>query len=36
MKTLATIVAMLLTMPIFYATLDEATRKIRLRNRMGL
>ena len=31
MKTLATVVAMFLTMPIAYAMLDAASRKIRLK-----
>jgi hypothetical protein len=34
MKTIATVLTMLLTMPILYAVLDEAAKKIRLR--MGL
>jgi hypothetical protein len=36
MKTLATILAMFLTMPILYAMLDEVARKIRVRDRMGV
>ena len=35
MKTVAAILAMLLTMPISYAMLDEAVRKLRLRDKMG-
>jgi len=35
MKTIATILVILLTMPVSYAMLDEAMRKIRIRNRMG-
>lgn len=35
MRTLATILGILLTMPVFYAMLDEATRKIRLRNKVS-
>ena len=35
MKTVATILIILLTMPVSYAMLDEAMRKIRIRNRMG-
>jgi hypothetical protein len=34
MKTIATVLVMLLTMPISYAMLDEALRKARTRNRM--
>ena len=33
MKTIAIIIAMLLTLPISYAMLDEVVRKIRLRVR---
>lgn len=35
MKTIATILVILLAMPVSYAMLDEAMRKIRIRNRMG-
>jgi hypothetical protein len=34
MKTVATILIMLLTMPISYAMLDEAVRKMRIRDRI--
>jgi hypothetical protein len=36
MKTVATIIAMLLIMPPLYAMLDVAIRKVRFRDRMGL
>ena len=35
MKTIATVLVILLTMPISYAMLDEAMKKVRVRNRMG-
>jgi hypothetical protein len=35
MKIAATIIAMLLTMPISYAMIDQVSRRIRLRHRMG-
>jgi hypothetical protein len=34
MKTVAAILVILLTMPVSYAMLDVATRKLRIRNRM--
>ena len=34
MKTAATILAMLLTMPVSYAILDQVSRKIRLKDRV--
>jgi len=34
MRTVATILIILLTMPVSYAMLEVATRKIRIRNRM--
>ena len=35
MKTIATVLVMLLAMPVSYAMLDEAMRKLRIKNRMG-
>jgi multisubunit Na+/H+ antiporter MnhG subunit len=35
MKIVAMILVMLLTMPVSYAMLDEAMKKIKIRNRMG-
>ena len=35
MKTVATVLIMLLTMPISYAMLNEFMKKIKIRNRMG-
>jgi hypothetical protein len=35
MKTIATILVILLTMPVSYAMLDEFMKKIRIKNRMG-
>ena len=35
MKTIAAIIVILLTMPISYAMLDEAMKKIRVRNKIG-
>ena len=35
MKSVATIIAMVLTMPISYAMLGEAMKKLKIKNRMG-
>lgn len=35
MKTIATVLVILLTMPISYAMLDVAMKKVRIRSRIG-